>query len=282
MGDGVTDLFRQCSLPDSAELQERVLKTDSDIVIGDRCQIDYGLLGKDVVVCEFTKINGNIIADGDIRIDNWCEVSGDVVAEEDAYLGEGVKIRGKLIVKGDLDIGDNVQIERGFEAKGWISIRNPMPVILYLVLYLVTLLGIEKEDELDSFLNELCGEEQNSVPLMIPAGTLLNMKTFTVPGSMTIGSHCRLHGNIKAEAVSILRDTTIFGSIRAQDMISVAEGTVVHGDIIGGGNIAIGKDAHILGDVSCRKLTLHEAARVDGVIRAPEGLKIERLTDENT
>jgi predicted acyltransferase (DUF342 family) len=147
---GDHDWFRRCTLPDHTELQERTLKTDQDIVIGDRCQIDYGLSGKDVVICEFSKINGNINANGDVRIDNWCEIAGDVVADEDAYLGEGVRIKGKLVVHGDLDIGDNVQIERGFEAKGWISIRNPMPVIVYIMMYLVALLGIEKEDELDS------------------------------------------------------------------------------------------------------------------------------------
>ncbi|KUG21065.1 MAG: polymer-forming cytoskeletal protein [Methanomicrobiaceae archaeon] len=276
MGEVVQDWLRQCLLPDSTELQERVLKTDVDIVIGDRCQIDYGLQGADIVVCEFCRINGDVIADGDIRIDNWCEIEGDVVAGEDAYLGEGVKIRGRLQVTGDLDIGDNVQIERGFEAKGWISIRNPMPVVLYLVLYLVTLLGIEREDELDSFLDELCGKENSGDPLVIPASTVLNMKTFTVPAGMAIGSGCRLHGNIRAGSVVVMENTTLFGSLRAQDSIVVSRGSVIHGDVRGGGDVTIERGVHVLGDVACRKLTLHEEARVDGVIRAPEGLKIER------
>jgi predicted acyltransferase (DUF342 family) len=273
------DWLRECRLPESTELQERLLKTDQDIVIGDRCQIDYGLEGKDIVVCEFSKINGNIIASGDVRIDNWCEVAGNVFVDDDAYLGEGVKIRGKLVVHGDLDIGDNVQIEQGFEAKGWISIRNPMPVIVYIMLYLVALLGIEKEEELESVMNRLFGDEEvtKAPPLMIPAGAVMNMQTITVPDSMTIGTGCRLHGNIKAGSVAVLGAATLFGSLHARESVTVAEGTVVHGDLRSDGDVTIARDVRILGDVVCKRLTLHEEARVDGTIRAPEGLKIERV-----
>jgi len=275
---GDHDRFRGCTLPDNTELQERTLKTDQDIVIGDRCRIDYGLLGKEIVVCEFCKINGDINASADARIDNWCEIGGDVVVEEDAYLGEGVKIQGKLVVKGDLDIGDNVQIERGFEAKGWISIRNPMPVIIYIMMYLVAVLGIEKEDELDAVLEKLFGDDETpaGTPLMIPAGAVLDMQTFSVPEKMTIGSGCRLHGNIRAGSIAVREETTIFGSLHVEDGASIARGSVIHGDVQSNGDVKIEQGAHILGNVSCRGLTLHEDARVDGVIRAPGGLKIER------
>ena len=272
------DWIRICNLPDQTELQERTLKTGLDIVIGDRCQIDYGLSGNDVVVCEFSKIDGDIVAAGDARIDNWCEVAGDVIVEEDAYLGEGVKIQGKLVVKGDLDIGDNVQIARGFEAKGWISIRNPMPVIIYIMMYLVAVLGIEKQEELDAVLQKLFGDDETpaTTPLMIPAGAVLNMQTFSVPESMAIGAGCRLHGNIRAGSIAVREGTTIFGSLHVKEDASIARGTVIHGDVQSEGDVVVEQEVHILGDVSCRGLTLHETARVDGVIRAPGGLKIER------
>ena len=275
---GDHDWNRACTLPDNTELQERTLKTDRDIVIGDRCRIDYGLSGNEIVVCEFSKINGNIVAGGDVRIDNWCEIGGDVVAEEDAYLGEGVKIQGKLVVKGDLDIGDNVQIERGFEAKGWISIRNPMPVIIYIMMYLVAVRGIEKEEELNSVFEKLFGDDETpaETPLMIPAGAVLDMQTFSVPERMSVGSGCRLHGNIRAGAIAVREETTIFGSLHAKEAVGIAPGSVVHGDIRSDGDVTIEQNAHVLGNVSCRGITLHEDARVDGVIRAPGGLKIER------
>ena len=279
---GDHDWIKGCTLPDNTELQERTLKTEQDIVIGERCRIDYGLFGNDVVVCEFSKINGNIVASGDARIDNWCEINGDVVVEEDAYLGEGVKILGKLVVKGDLDIGDNVQIERGFEAKGWISIRNPMPVIIYIVMYLVAVLGIEKEEELSSVLEKLFGDDDETTPtatpLMIPGGAVLNMQTFAVPEKMAVGAGCRLHGNIRAGSIAVREETTIFGSLHAREGASIARGTAVHGDVQSDGDVTIEQEVHILGNVSCKRLTLHEDARVDGVIRAPGGMKIERRT----
>lgn len=275
---GDHDWIKACILPDHTELQERTLKTGQDIVIGEKCRIDYGLFGNDVVVCEFSKINGNIVASGDARIDNWCEVNGDVVVEEDAYLGEGVKIQGKLVVKGDLDIGDNVQIERGFEAKGWISIRNPMPVIIYIMMYLVAVLGIEKEEELSSVLEKLFGDDEKpgETPLMIPSGAVVNMQTFSVPERMSVGTGCRLHGNIRAGSIAVREETTIFGSLHTREGASIARGSVIHGDVQSNGDVVVEQEVHILGSVSCQCLTLHEDARVDGIIRAPGGLKIER------
>jgi len=274
------DRLRGCTLPDHTELQERTLKTEQDIIVGEKCRIDYGLSGKDVVVCEFSRINGSVVAAGDARIDNWCEVNGDVIVDEDAYLGEGVKILGKLVVRGDLDIGDNVQIERGFEAKGWISIRNPMPVIIYIVMYLVAILGIEREDELGSVLEKIFGDDDDetpaATPLMIPGGSVLDMQTFSVPERMVIGSGCRLHGNIRAGSIVVREDTTIFGSVSLREDGNIARGSVIHGDLQSDGDLTIEEGVHILGNVSCRRLTLHEDARIDGVIRAPGGLKIER------
>lgn len=100
METGEQNWFERCILPDNTELQEHTLKTDRIIVIGDRCKIDYGLEGSEIVVCEFSMINGDIHAGGDVRIDNFCEIQGDVYTTEDAYLGEGVKIKGRLIVNG--------------------------------------------------------------------------------------------------------------------------------------------------------------------------------------
>ena len=279
MEKGGQGWFEQCILPDNTELQEHTLKTDRIIIIGDRCKIDYGLEGNEIVVCEFSMINGDIHAEGDVRIDNFCEIQGDVYATEDAYLGEGVKIKGRLIVNGDLDIGDNVQIEKGFEAKGWISIRNPLPVLTYLVLYLVTLLGIEKEEEISEIMQKLFGydeDEINEIPLIIPSNSVLNMETFVVPKSMSIGSDCRLHGNIRAESVSIDTGNTIFGSIRAEGDITIAPNNEIHGNIFSGGDVAVCEGVHVLGDIQCSNLTLNEESRLDGTIKAPLGVRIVR------
>ena len=163
MDETAPALLERCTIPDSTELQEHTLSTDRAILVGDRCRIDYGLAGAEVVVAEFCRVNGSVSAAGDVRIGSWTEVGGDVRTEEDAYLGEGVRIAGRLSVAGDLDIGDNVKIEQGFEARGWIQIRNPLPVIVYLMLYLMAMLRFEHEDEVERFVAEVLGSDEGAM-----------------------------------------------------------------------------------------------------------------------
>jgi predicted acyltransferase (DUF342 family) len=274
----VKNWHNHCLLPDGTELQEHSIKTDRDIVIGEFCQIDYGLRGADVYVGESSKIREYVWASGDARIGNWCEIGNDVIAKKDAYIGEGVKINGKLEVNGELDIGEKVEIKEGFEAKGNIEIRNPMPVFMFIIIYLMTLLHIQNEKELDRILDGLVTDEEDNaqIPLMIPAKSKLNMKLFAVPSTMKIGKKCRLHGNIRAGSIDVQQDTVIFGSLRAKNRISVTDGVTVHGNVESGSTVYVKKGAHILGDVIARSIVLHEDAKVDGTITAPHGMRIER------
>ncbi|MDD1693706.1 MAG: polymer-forming cytoskeletal protein [Methanoregula sp.] len=274
----VKDWHNHCLLPDGTELQEHSIKTDRNIVIGEFCQIDYGLRGNNVFVGESSKIREYVWANGDTRIGNWSEIGGDVVAKEDAYIGEGVKINGKLSVAGALDIGEKVEIRDGFEAKGNIEIRNPMPVFMFILIYLMTLLHIENEKELDRILDDLFSEDEEKmeIPLMIPARSKLNMKLFAVPSTMKIGKGCRLHGNIRAGSIEVQQNTVIFGSLRAKNRITVVDGVTVHGNVESGSTVFVKKGAHILGDVKAKSIVLHEEAKVDGTIEAPHGLRIER------
>jgi len=275
----VNDWHNHCLLPDGTELQEHSIKTDRNIVIGEFCQIDYGLRGANVYVGESTKIREYVWASGDARIGNWCEIGSDVIAKADAYIGEGVKINGKLSVLGALDIGEKVEIRDGFEAKGAIEVRNPMPVFMFIIIYLMTLLRIENEKELDRILDNLFSddeEEKMAIPLMIPARSKLNMKLFSVPSTMKIGKGCRLHGNIRAGSIDVQQNSVIFGSLRARNRITVVDGVTVHGNVESGSIVHVKKGAHILGDVKAKSIVLHEDAKVDGTIEAPHGLRIER------
>jgi predicted acyltransferase (DUF342 family) len=267
-----------CLLPDGTELQEHSLKTNRNIVIGEFCQIDYGLRGADVYVGESSKIREYIWANGDARIGNWCEIGDEVVARGDAYIGEGVRNSGKLSVGGALDIGEKVDIKGGFAAKGNVEVRNPMPVFLFIIVYLMTLLRIENEKELDRILDHLLSEEEEApqMPLMIPARSKLNMKLFAVPSTMKIGRKCRLHGNIRAGSIEVQQDTVIFGSLRAKNRISIVAGVTVHGNVESGSTVYVKKGAHVLGNVIARSIVLHEDAKIDGTITAPHGMRIER------
>jgi predicted acyltransferase (DUF342 family) len=274
----VKNWHKHCLLPDGTELQEHSIKTERNIVIGEFCQIDYGLRGADVYVGESTKIREYVWANGDVRIGNWSEIGGDVIAKQDAYIGEGVKINGKLVVSGALDIGEKVEIKEGFEAKGDIEVRNPMPVFMFIIIYLMTMLKIQNEKELDRILDEIFSEDEEKmkIPLMIPARSRLNMKLFAVPSTMKIGKGCRLHGNIRAGSIDVQQNTVIFGSLRAKNRISVVSGVTVHGNVESGSTVYVRKGAHILGDVIAQSIVLHEDAKVDGTISAPHGMRIER------
>lgn len=268
----------RCLIPDRTELQEHTLVTDRMVLIGDHSRIDYGISGVEVVIAEFCRINGAVTAAGDIRIDNWTEVAGNVTTDADAFLGEGVRIAGRLSVTGDLDIGDNVQIEQGFEAHGWIQIRNPLPVLVYFMLYLMAMLRFEREDEVERFMAEVLGEDDGPIeqPLVVPTGAVFDMERLEVPGVMAIGSYCRLHGNVRARTVEIGTATTLFGSVRASERVVIGPGTVVHGTVASGGSIVVAPGAHVLGDLDGRMIEVHERALVDGTMRAPGGLRITR------
>ncbi|MDD4127048.1 MAG: polymer-forming cytoskeletal protein [Methanomicrobium sp.] len=279
MEKGTGDWLWQCAIPEYTELQEHTLKTKRSIIIGDKSRIDYGLCGDEILISEFCQIKGNISAENDIRIDNWSEITGDVTAGGDAYIGEGVKIKGRLNILGDLDLGDNVVIDSGFEAKGWISIRNPLPVITYIMLYLITLLGLEKEEDINSFFQKLFSddEDEKELPLIIPPNSILNMEVFSVQSVMRIGHNCRLHGNIHADSAVVEKENLIFGSLTAEKDIKICEGTTIHGAVnSGSGNIEVESGVHILGDVRCHTLSLDEESVMDGTIRAPGGVKIVR------
>jgi predicted acyltransferase (DUF342 family) len=274
-GDSVKNWHRHCFLPDGTELQEHSLKTDRDIVIGEFCQIDYGLRGADVYVGESSTIREYVWANGDARIGNMCEIGSDVIAKQDAYIGEGVHIAGKLAVNGALDIGEKVEIVGGFEATGEIAVRNPMPVLVFILIYLMTMLKIENEKELDRIIDNFFEDEGKAeLPLMIPARSKLNMKVFAVPSSMKIGRKCRLHGNIRAGSIDLLEETVVFGSLRARGAISIGGGSTVHGNVESSGKVHVKAGAHILGDVIAKEIFLSEDAKIDGIIEAPHGMHI--------
>jgi len=271
-----SDWQLNCHLPDGTELQEHRIRTGRNIVVGDHCRIDYGIRGDEIVIGESAKIREYVWAEGDVRIGSWTEIGSDVITKQDAYIGEGVKVGGKLVVYGDLDIGENVELAKGFEAKGGIEVRNPVPVMIYLLLYFMTLLHLQREEDVEKFLDELFSEDGGAeqLPLMIPRTSHITLRQFRVPAAMLIGKGCRLHGNIRAGEIEVLENTVVFGSLRAKGKITVASGTVIHGILESKGEILVQAGAHVLGNVTAKSLVMHEDARIDGTISAPHGLTI--------
>ncbi|WP_346865163.1 acyltransferase [Methanocalculus sp. MSAO_Arc2] len=266
--------LKGCIFPDKTELQERILKTHGDVIIGEHSRIDYGIFGYDVFIADSCYLKGDVTAEGDLRVGNFCEIDGSLIADADAYIGEGVTIRGKLSVMGNLDIGDNVIIENGFDARGTIEIRNPVPVIMYIILYVMMMLRIDREDEIDQLFEDLCSEDEH--PLILPSHSHLDGSELRVRVPLIIGSACRLHGLFRGPQVSIGSNTTLFGSIRASDLVSLSPGVMIHGNVEAKNEIIIEEHVHVLGNVQGRLVTMDEDATVEGVIRSAGGLTIRR------
>jgi predicted acyltransferase (DUF342 family) len=271
-----TDPLEELSIPDGTQVKEHDLVADGDVLVGGQSTVELGIRAGTVVAGERVSVDGDVEADGDCRLDMWCEVDGNVLVGSDAYLGERVHITGQLIVSGDLDIGDDVDIERGFEANGWIVIRNPMPTIVFLFVYLSHLLRVGEKEAAAEVADEFLSEDRNAEPVVIPRGARVSDDTWRVSTPASIGDACRLHGNIRATEIDVGADTEVFGSLRAKGSIRVGSGTVIHGDVTTrGGDVVVAPGAHIRGGISCDRCELSEAAEVEGTIRAREGITLE-------
>ena len=264
-----SDPLDRLAIPDGTTVEERDLVADGDVLIGGQSTVEFGVRGRNVIAGERVKFGGDIEAEEDCRLDMWCDVAGNVLAGQDAYIGERVHVGGQLIVSGDLDIGDDVDIEEGFEANGWIVIRNPMPTIVFLFIYLAQLLRIGEEEAAQEVVEEFLETDGEYDPVVIPRGSSVSDDAWRVSTPAVIGDECRLHGNIRAESVEVGEDNNVFGSIRAKGDITVGEGTKVHGDVTTRkGTVRIAPGAQVLGDIACEDLDLHDGADIDGSIRA--------------
>ena len=261
-------------VPDGTTAEEHDLVADGDIVVGGQSTVEFGVRGRNVLAGERVTFGGDIEAESDCRLDTWCDVAGNVLVGDDAYLGERVHIGGRLMVSGDLDIGDDVDIEEGFEANGWIVIRNPVPTLVFYFLVLSQLLSIGENQAADELAAALTGDSEED-PLVIPRGSTVSDDAWRVSTPATIGTNCRLHGNVRAAAIDVGQDNNIFGSLRAREDINIEEGTQIHGDVTTrDGTVTVADAAHIRGDISCSALELHDGAEVDGTIRASGDIRL--------
>ncbi|PSP70568.1 acyltransferase [Halobacteriales archaeon QH_9_66_26] len=263
-------------VPGDTTVEEHDIVTDTDVIVGTQSTVALGIRGRNVIAGERVSIAGDVEADADCRLDTWCELGGNVLAGADAYIGERVTIDGQLVVAGDLDIGDDVTIEEGFDANGWIVIRNPVPTLVFLFTYLTHLLRIGEEDLAEDVVSELFDEEEGK-PLVIPKNADVTDDAWRVSTPAEVGNDCRLHGNLRAESITVGEGTEIFGSLRARESITVASGTTIHGDVTTrSGAVEIAADARIRGDIACERLRLHEGAVVEGTMRARGEMTIVR------
>lgn len=258
-------------------MEEHSIVVDGDVLVGNYADLSFGLIARTVVAGEHVKINGNILSENDIRVDMWSEITGEVRTKGDAYLGEFVKINGKLFAAGNLDVGNNVNISGGYDVKGWLVVRNPLPVVMFIFFYMMALLRLGNEEEVEKALEELFSDDTPENKLMsIPNRTKISLESIKTTTRAIIGSHCRLLGNIRARSVSIGNHVTLFGSIRTTGSITTGAGCTVHGNIISREKVKIGRNCRVLGKITSDAIVLHESSRVDGTLISSNGVTVER------
>ena len=254
-------MFKKMILPDKTRMGDGNIVCKGDILIGNYSEIGYGLIGENVFVGERTDIEGEIEARKDLRVGAFSTVNGDVYAEGDVYLAERVKICGKLILLGNLDIGDDVKIDGGFESRGWIVIRNPPPIVVFIILYLMTLLKLGRGEEFEKILDELSEDDAGDTLKRIficPASTFMDAQKLSVKTPIEIGEACNIIGSIKADDIKIKKETTILGGIESNNDVEIAKNSEIHGDVHARGRVTLDRDVSILGKIRAKEIVIRD------------------------
>jgi predicted acyltransferase (DUF342 family) len=266
------------TLPAGTRFEEHTIVAPGDIIVGDGCTVAFGLRGQGrVFVGEKAQLLGGITAQGDVRVDHFTSVHGDVRTEGAAFLGEKVVVKGKLQAR-DLDVGDSVSIEGGFDAKGWVSIRNPVPVVMYLFIYLLQLLGQGRSEEVEKILQQLEEGDGEAIVvgqgyLYVPAGSQLGLQEGVVKGNLEVGAQCRVLANLNVRGWARLEaGSTMVGALRAAQDVHVGDGCVVEGDLECQGTLHLGADCRVAGSIEARKVSMVQSARIEGTVQARDGI----------
>jgi predicted acyltransferase (DUF342 family) len=239
-----------------------------------------------IFVGEHVIIDGNLESANDVRVDIFSTIGGDIQSGRNVYLGEKAKIKGTLSLKGDLDVGDSVEIEKGFEAKGWINIRNPIPVVIYIFIYLMQLLKIGRSEEIERILEELEQNDGGTIPisesfLFLPNNSIISVSNSKIEGSFQIGKECKLIGNYDIKGnIFVDEKSEIFGTLKATGNVTIGKKVKIRGNITSIGAVNINEHVEIFGNVSGEEIFLSKTASVQGTLLGRRGISFQNILKE--
>ncbi len=259
-------MLEKLIIPSNTRFEERYIVVDGDVLIGSNSKIGYGINAKKIVVGERVEIEGDLFGREEVRLGAWCNVKGNVISKGDAYIGEFTSINGRLTVYGDLEIGRNVRIKNGFEAKGLITIQDPMPIIIFLFLYILELLRIGRIEDIE----KLFGEEKFVSPLEVPENSVLNMETIKTSKDVLI-RESRVLGNIRARNINA-DNCEIYGSLRGLDIF--IDRSKIHG-AIEGRDVYVKNRSTVFGYIKAERVFMEEGCVVEGSIVGKSGVWIK-------
>ncbi len=269
-------------VPNNTKFEEKIIVTNGDVVIGDRCLIQFGIKtdGR-IFVGEHVIIDGNLDATEDIRVDIFSNIGGSVKSGGNVYFGEKVKVKGKLSLNGDLDVGDSVEIDQGFEAKGWINIRSPIPVVIYVFIYLMQLLKIGHSEEIERILSEIEENDGDMIPiseifLFIPNNSIIGIQKSKIDYNVKIGKKTKILGNFEVNGNIFIEENTIFhGSLKATGNVFCDKKVKIQGNIDSSGDVKIEDETNIAGKISAEKIFLSKTSIINGELFAKNGISFK-------
>ena len=266
-------------IPDQTKFEEHTIVTNGDVVIGDRCLLNFGIKTNGrIFIGEHAIIEGNLESTNDIRVDIFSNIGGDVKSGGNVYFGEKVTVKGKLSLDGDLDVGDSVEIEKGFEAKGWINIRSPIPMVIYIFIYLLQLLKLGHSEEIDRILEEIEENEGTTIPisetfLFIPNNSIIGIQKSRIDYNLHVGKNSRLLGNYDVKGNVFIEDNSIIhGTLKSSGDVFCDKKTTVQGNISSNGDVKIEDKSFVAGDISGNKIYLSKTSSVNGELFAKNGI----------
>ena len=274
-------------LPDGTTFEERTIVTTGDLILGNHVQCGFGLKtdGR-VFTGQGTKVDGEVACDGDLRLDQSTHVLGDIHVGANVYLGERCFVQGDLALDGDLDVGDDVRITGQLKAKGWVNKRSPVPLLIYIFIYMLELLRMGQSDEVDRILKELeeADDEEIAVGeiyLFIPDDSEVGVQESTIKGGLDAGDGCRILGNLKIRGDATLGEKTrVHGALRADGAVTMMPESEVEGDLHAEGHVVVGEGCQVLGDLHALSVEMFQGATVDGKIVAEEGVRFRTEAQE--
>ena len=276
-------------IPDETKFDEHTIIAKGDVIIGDRCLLQFGIKtdGR-IFVGEHVIVDGDLEATKDIRADIFSRIGGNVKSGGNVYLGEKVKLGGKLSLKGDLDVADSVEMDEGFEAKGWINIRSPIPVVIYLFIYLTQLLKMGHSEEIERLLEEMEENDGDTIPiseifLFIPNNSIIGVQKSRVDCNLRVGRKSCVIGNYDVKGnMFIGDDSVIHGTLKSTEDVFCGKNINIQGNIDADGDVRVDEKTHIAGDISAGKIYLSKIASVDGMLFAKNGISFVTPVDSDT
>lgn len=278
---------RTLVLPSGTVFEERTIVTSGDLILGNHVHSEFGVQtdGR-VFVGQGVEVGGDVRADQDVRLDQSTHILGDLVCKANVYMGERCFIQGDLDLEGDLDVGDDVRIGGQLKARGWVNKRNPVPLVIYVFIYLLELLRLGKSEEVDRILQEMEEADDTEIAvdevfLFVPDGSRIGLQKTEVHGGLQAGEKCRILGNLVVKGNATLGEhTTLYGALKVEGDVELGPDVEVQGTLDATGHVVVGEGCQVLGDLRARSVEMYSSATVDGKVVAEDGVSFRSEAQE--